>query len=76
MIWGMTHKERERRKKAKDDSYFTWWPVHLEDGRWAWLEHVHRVHWSSWSSWGTSGYNYFTGPKYESNRTPLKNHIV
>lgn len=49
MIWG--------RKKSDTQAYiwFAWYPVELEDGRWAWFHHVRAMpepfvlHWRDWT---------------------------
>lgn len=35
MIWGVKHTDRDTGYK-----WFAWHPVHLTDGRWAWLHQI------------------------------------
>ncbi len=44
MIWGETYKQRSSRMH-RQTKYFAWWPVQLDDGRWAWIEKVMRTWW-------------------------------
>ncbi len=39
MIWGITHAEYEKRRKAKTKwhKWYAWHPVMLESGRYIWL---------------------------------------
>jgi len=40
MLWGMLNSERA--DLGKWHEWFAWYPVHLEDGRWLWLQKVKR----------------------------------
>lgn len=40
MKWGKTNAQVEEGREP--NIWFAWHPVHLQDGRWAWLEKVER----------------------------------
>lgn len=56
MIWGKTYKQQQEERDRKNANWFAWHPVHLEDGRWCWLERVKRNY---WHSYGNSGWEYY-----------------
>lgn len=47
MIWGKTTKEKHE-KVYSVHFWFAWYPVQLDDGRWAWWEHVARIRCCGW----------------------------
>ncbi len=55
MIFGRTYAVKKARKKKADANWFAWHPVHLEDGRWAWLQRLTRERWYGYME---SGYSY------------------
>lgn len=55
MIWGKTYIEKGDIKRKKALRWFAWYPVHLKDGRWCWLDYVK---YDYWASWGSSGSDY------------------
>lgn len=48
MIWGKTTIERKKKQQAKEKKWFAWYPIHLVDGRWVWLEYVSYETYGSW----------------------------
>ena len=42
MILGKTYLDKRNIKKYKNDVWFAWYPIQLEDGRWIWLQKVKR----------------------------------
>lgn len=40
MVWGKLNSERK--DLGEWHVWFAWYPVHLEDGQWAWLQRVRR----------------------------------
>jgi hypothetical protein len=49
MVFGRKHNDRSREYR-----WFAWYPVHLDDGRWAWLTRVLR--------WTGDDQNWANGP--------------
>jgi len=56
MIWGKSKTKKLAWRKLKASRWFAWYPVHLEDGRWAWLEFVRYEYWQEDFD---SGYSYY-----------------
>lgn len=42
MIFGRTYSNKKSMKIHKNDIWFAWYPIQLEDGRWVWWQKVKR----------------------------------
>ena len=56
MKWGKTNKQVDKDREPR--VWFAWHPVHLVDGRWAWLEHVEREYAANAGGWKSAGWIY------------------
>lgn len=48
MIWGLNCEQRRKKREAKDNNWFAWRPVRLDNCRWCWLIRVKRELHANW----------------------------